>query len=178
MSLSKLFTVLSFCFFASLIGFSQVASEARKSPIAISTYKYEHTYIKLTYGQPMKRNREIFGKLVPYGQIWRTGANEATELTTTSKIKIGGKILMPGTYTVFSIPDKTKWTIIFNSELGQWGNFKYNEAFDILRITAPVGEAKEMYESFTINFEYGEKNGAYLLFMWDRTEVKIPIEII
>src|SRR5436190_14965129 len=88
--------------------------EKRISPVAMTTAKYKDSYIKVTYGQPSKKNRVIFGELVPYNQVWRTGANEATEITFTQDVLIQGKSIPSGTYTIFTIPTLAAWTIIFN----------------------------------------------------------------
>jgi hypothetical protein len=154
---------------------SQEALEPRLSPMAVATMKYEDSYIKVTYGRPHKRDRKIFGELVPYGEVWRTGANEATEITVTEDILIGGKKLRSGTYTIFTIPDKDTWTIIFNSELGQWGAYNYDSTKDLLRIEAKVGKTDQVYEPFTIEFKQKE-DGADLVMMWDRTIVSVPIQ--
>lgn len=162
---------ISCCFSAS----AQEALPTRESPLAIVTMKYEDTYVKVTYGRPHKRGREIFGGLVAYDSVWRTGANEATEITVTDKIKINGKKLKAGTYSLFTIPRENEWTIILNSELGQWGDYTYDPAYDVIRFTVPVQQTDVMYEPFTMEFEQ-EENVANLLMKWDRTKVSIPIE--
>ena len=156
---------------------AQEALKPRPSPLEVVTMKYEDTYVKITYGRPHKRGRLIFGDLIPYGQIWRTGANEATEITITQGIKIGGNILKAGTYTIFTIPHEDRWTLIFNSELGQWGAYNYNDKFDVLRFDVPVFQGDDVYEPFTIAFEQ-KANSAELVMMWDRTKVSIPIEFM
>ena len=166
-------------FFGSLILYceanAQEALKPRPSPFATVTMKYENTYVKVTYNRPHRRDREIFGKLVPFGKVWRTGANEATEITSTGEITIGGKKLDPGTYTVFSIPDADHWTIILNSELGQWGSRGYNEKFDIARFNVPVEYIKTTHEPFTIEFEQNNSE-TNLVMIWENTKVSLPIE--
>lgn len=157
--------------------FSQAAPKARKSPMAVATLKSGKTYVKIVYSQPFKNEREVFGSLVPYGKIWRTGANEATEITLTQKIKIGGKTLAAGTYSVFSIPQADKWTLIFNKELGLWGEYEYNSKCDVLRFDVPVKTLDQSWEAFTIKIDKLGK-GATLSMMWDKTAVEIPIEIL
>ena len=154
--------------------YAQEPLKPRPSPLEMVTMKYEGTYIKVTYGRPHKRGREIFGGLEPYGQVWRTGANEATEISVTDRINFGGKILEAGTYTIFSIPYADRWTIILNSELGQWGAYNYNEKSDILRFDVPTQQLEIVYEPFTIEFEQ-EAKSANLVMKWDRTAVSIPI---
>ena len=157
---------------------AQEAVKPRPSPTAIVTLKYEDTYVKVTYCQPHKRGREIFGKLVPYGKVWRTGANEATEITTTKNIIFGGKQLPSGTYSLFTIPGEQQWTIIVSKDLGQWGAYNYHEGSDVLRVEVPSGAVpKVTYEPFTINFEQKNKS-ANMVLMWDKTQVSIPIKFI
>lgn len=153
----------------------------RKSPIAIAKITHEptSTYLKIVYGQPYKRDRDIFGNVVPYDQVWRTGANEATELTTTKDILFGGKELEAGTYTLFSIPHKNEnWTIILNNELGQWGAFDYNEGHDEMRIEAKTTVSETTTEAFTIQFSDVADDSANIILRWDKTEVKIPVKFI
>ena len=150
----------------------------RPSPLEVVTMKFEDTYVKITYSRPHKRDRDIFGSLVPYGEVWRTGANEATEITLTGDILINGDSLTAGTYSVFSIPQETEWTIILNSELGQWGAFNYKEKFDVKRFNVPVEKMEEIYEPFTILFEQKGLKNANIVMMWDSVRVTIPIEFL
>ena len=157
---------------------AQEPVQPRPSPLEMVTMKYEDTYVKITYCRPHKKGREIFGELVPFGQVWRTGANEATEITITKEIKIGGQQLDAGTYSIFSIPEKDKWTIIINNDLGEWGAFRYNEEHDMLRFEAKVEETDEIFEPFTIEFEQTGLKKTNILFIWDKTKVIIPIEFL
>lgn len=154
--------------------YAQEALKPRPSPLEMVTMKYEDTYIKITYCRPHKRGRKIFGDLLPFDEVWRTGANEATEITITGSVKLGDQIIKPGTYTLFTIPNKDHWTIILNSELGQWGAYNYNSKLDVIRFDIPVLTTKEVYEPFTIAFEQ-KAHSAELVMMWDRTKVTIPI---
>lgn len=132
------------------------------------------TYVKVTYHSPRMRGREIFGDLVPYGEVWRLGANEATELTTTGDINFGGEPLEAGTYSLFAIPAQDTWTIIVNRGLGQWGAYNYNEQADVMRVEVPAAPIDSSFEAFTIRFDEAE-GGADLVMAWDQTEVKVPI---
>ncbi len=144
--------------------------------MAIVSNRYKDTYTKITYSQPHKHGRAIFGALVPYGQVWRTGANEATELTITKDIKINGLDLKAGTYSLFTIPGKESWTIILNSDLGQWGAYNYNSKLDVLRFDVPVVPVTEfVYEAFTILID-PKNSKADLVLAWDRTKVIIPLQ--
>jgi hypothetical protein len=152
--------------------------EHRKSPIVISSFSHADTYIKIVYGQPYKRGRDIFGGLEPYGEVWRTGANEATEITVTNDIFMDGNRIEAGTYSLFSIPGEDEWTIILNNQLGQWGAFNYDEADDYLRFQRPVIETEEVIEALMITFEETENFDSLLVISWDDTRIEIPIEII
>lgn len=159
--------------------YSQSPAEGqRSSPLAIANLRYKDTYVKITYSQPRKHGREIFGKLVPYGKVWRMGANEATEITATKNITLNGFLLKAGTYTIFTIPEKDKWTIIINSELGLWGSYNHNPKLDILRFDVPLQIiASETYESFTISLDPHAET-ADLLLKWDNAKVSIPIKFL
>ncbi|WP_445664023.1 DUF2911 domain-containing protein [Fodinibius sp. AD559] len=155
--------------------------DRRKSPIAIAqtTHEPSNTYVKIVYGQPYKKDRQIFGELVPYNEVWRTGANEATELTTTKEISLAGKTVPAGTYSFFSIPRKgDSWTIILNNELGQWGAFDYDSAHDAFRVDVPSQSTEKVTEAFTIRFADIQQDSTNIIMEWDQTEVKIPIEFI
>lgn len=156
-----------------------IKPKPKASPIGLTSFLMEDTYLKATFGQPFKNGREIFGTLVPYGKIWRTGANEATEFTTTKDIKIDKKLLKAGTYTIFTVPNADKWTVIFNSSLGQWGAYKYDEikSANVLEIEANVEKSDDEYEAFTIIFEQNKK-GVDMLLLWDKTKVVVPISAV
>jgi hypothetical protein len=130
--------------------------------------------MKVTYSRPLKNDREIFGKLVPYDQVWRTGANEATEIKLYQDVMFGGKKLSAGTYSLFSIPNATEWTIIFSSDLDYWGAYSYKEGGDVLRIKAKPSEGNKEVEAFAIQFEStGSKSGVMRL-AWDKVVVEVP----
>ena len=155
--------------------FGQEAISPRESPLAITRVRYKDAYLKVTYSQPHKRNREIFGKLVPYGQVWRLGANEATELTVTKDILVGEQLLRAGTYSLFAIPDKEKWTVIINSEVGLWGAYNYNQKLDVMRLETPVQKISAIYEPFTMALD--QKNELVdLVIAWDDVRVTIPFK--
>ncbi len=158
--------------------FAQDALKPKPSPLGMATFKQDDAYIKITYSQPHLRDREAFGnaKLIPYGKVWRTGANEATEITTTKDIMLGGKKLSAGTYSIFTIPNEDEWTVIINSELGQWGAYNYNEESDVIRFTVPVAKNDVKYEPFTIKFDQADDKVS-LNMMWDDVMVSIPVSL-
>jgi len=112
----------------------------------------EKAIIKIYYSRPQKNDRDIFGSKVPYGKVWRLGANESAEFKAYQDITIAGKKLKAGTYSIFAIPEKDQWTIIFNSDLDYWGAYSYNEKNDVLRISAPVKSTSGVVEAFSIQF--------------------------
>jgi hypothetical protein len=169
------------CLFFIFIGFNSFSQEGikpRTSPLSIASLRYKDTYFKIVYSQPLKRGREIFDTVVPYGEVWRTGANEATEITVTRDIIVNGTPLKAGTYSLFTIPEKDNWTIILNSELGLWGSYNYNSKLDVLRFQVPVQLLKDVvYEPFTINID--QKNDkAEVILLWDSVRVSFPIQFI
>ena len=147
----------------------------RKSPIAIASVKHDGTYLKIVYGQPYRRGRTIFGEWEPYGEVWRTGANEATEITITKTVRFADEVVEAGTYALFTIPYEDRWTIILNNGLGQWGAFDYNEQLDYLRFDVPVKKLDKPVEAFTIEFGDVNLNTTSINLKWDLVEVDIPV---
>jgi len=152
------------------------APEPRASPMALASISIGDAYIKVVYSSPRKRDREIFGGLVPFGETWRTGANEATEVTFTSDVMFGSAHVEAGTYALFTVPGPTQWTILLNSELGMWGEFSHDPEKDVHRITVPSRETNTMHEAFTISFRENG-SGHEMVFACDRTEVAVPIMV-
>jgi hypothetical protein len=148
------------------------------SPEDNVVFHHDDLTIKVFYNRPYKKGREIFGKLVPYGKVWRTGANEATTFETTKDLKIEGKILRKGIYSLWTIPGPDKWTIIFNSEHGQWGINSEGEANrspdrDVLTVEIAALHQEKEFEQFTIAFNMtGEE--AEMVLLWDKTLVAMP----
>jgi len=158
--------------------FSQEAVKPRPSPLAIVSCRYKDAYLRITYCQPHKQGREVFGKLVPFGQVWRTGANEATEFILTRDIKINGLDLKAGTYSVFSIPEKDKWTIIINADLGLWGAYNYNAKSDVIRFDVPVTTLTDAaYEPFSMWIDQKNDKADWLM-AWDKTKITIPVQFL
>lgn len=152
--------------------------EHRKSPIVITSLSHEDTYIKIVYGQPYKRGRTIFGELEPYGQVWRTGANEATEITITEDIRMADRRIEAGTYALFTIPDPEEWTVILNTELGQWGAFTYDSQYDYVRFKVPLQKAEQIIEALNITFDDIDNGETSLAIAWDDSRIDIPIEFL
>lgn len=138
----------------------------------------ESAFIKVIYSRPQKKEREVFGGMVKYDEVWRLGANETTEMKVYQDINIGGKTLIKGTYAVFAIPTATEWTIIFNADLDEWGHYSYKEEHDVLRVKASVKSNDVIVEAFTIQFKDSDNGKAYMRFAWDTVIAELPIEII
>lgn len=149
-----------------------------RSPEEEVTFNAEDLTINVFYNRPFKKNREIFGALVPYEKVWRTGANEATTFQTSKDLHIEGKTLKKGKYTLWTIPGEETWEIIFNSEYGQWGigsdgEANRNPAKDVLAIKVHAVQQEREFEQFTISFEkVGED--AEMVLIWDKTLVAVP----
>ena len=132
--------------------------------------------VRVIYGRPLKNGRDIFGGIIKYNDLWRLGANEATEIEFFKNVKIGGRTLPKGRYTLFCIPDDRKWTLIFNKDNFSWGSFTYDSKKDLLRTDIDITKNTESIEAFTIYFEE-TKNGANLVFLWDELKATLPISI-
>jgi len=150
------------------------------SPEETVTYEENSLDLEVFYNRPHKKDRVIFGGLVPYGEVWRTGANEATTFSTNEDLLIDGSTLEAGKYTLWTIPMETSWKVIFNSKMYPWGinldQKPYREPeFDALVIEIPTEHLKETTEQFSIYFEK-DHDLVDLTLSWDQTKVRIPIK--
>jgi hypothetical protein len=132
--------------------------------------------LTVDYGRPSKRRREIFGALVPYGAVWRTGANEATHLRTDRELTIGTMRVPRGTYTLWTIPAPDGWTLIVNRQTGQWGT-DYDKTQDLGRAAMKVRTLSAPVERFTIVIEPAGQVAGVLTMIWDTTQASIPIRV-
>lgn len=158
---------------AGLMAFAFNAEAQKKitSPSAKAKGKVGAANISIDYHQPSARERKIMGGLVPYGQVWRTGANNATVFNVDRDIRIEGQHLPKGKYALFTIPNKDEWTIIFNKKHDQWGAFNYNKEDDVLRVKVKPETTEEFGETFTIDL-----NGNDVVLFWENTRVKFRVE--
>lgn len=161
-------------FFTFFLFSSLQAQEKRASPLIMLEEQIENTTIKLTYGQPSMKDREIFGKLVPYGQVWRTGANEATIIEFSTDVLLNGQKVLAGKYALFSIPGEENWTIILNSIWNQWGAYTYDQEKDVIRFEVETKNLKRSIEKFTIKLDKNQ----YLGLCWSTIKVDFKIEVI
>jgi hypothetical protein len=132
--------------------------------------------IRVIYSRPQRDNRVIFGGLVEYNQVWRMGANEATEIEFFKDAVIAGKKIAKGRYTLYALPTESKWTIIINKDTDTWGAFVYDQKKDVLRTDVPAQTISTPIDAFTINFIKSDK-GASLVVAWDTVSVSLPIDI-
>jgi hypothetical protein len=131
----------------------------------------------VTYSRPNVKGRVIYGGLVPYNTVWRTGANTATEVTFSEDVKLNGHDVPAGTYSLFTIPNKDQWTIIVNKAVKDWGAYSYKAENDLLRFTVKPARTNDKYETFTIQFANSTTRSADLQILWDHTAVTIQITV-
>ncbi|MBA3828412.1 MAG: DUF2911 domain-containing protein [Taibaiella sp.] len=150
---------------------SVYAQKALPSPREVAKGKVAGATVIIDYGSPSVKGRQIWGGLVPNGEVWRTGANEATVFTTNKEIMVEGKKLAAGSYAFFAIPNEGSWTIIFNKTAKQWGAFKYNSKEDALRVTVKTKHSPAFHERllYVVN-----SNGFSL--EWENLEVPVMIK--
>lgn len=157
---------------------AQEFSGLDKSPADIATYpqssRQPDKNIKVIYSRPQLKGRAL-SDLAPSGKVWRTGANEATEVVLYQDATINGKALSAGTYSLFTIPGKNQWTVIFNNKINQWGAYSYDESADALRAEADVSTASESLEAFSITFQEDGDN-VHMVMGWGNTRVKLPMK--
>jgi hypothetical protein len=158
------------------LGMVQAQELPTPSSKAIVKQRIGLTDIKVVYHRPNVNNRNIFGELVPFNTMWRTGANKATEVTFSTEATVQGKKLPAGTYSLFTIPGENTWVIIFNSETEHWGTGNYKQEQDVLRVEAKVSETA-FTESFTIGFDKVTKESGHLCLSWATTMVCVPIQV-
>jgi hypothetical protein len=152
------------------------AEKKRASPHETVTATVGGAKIAIEYGRPFKKGRDIFGGLEPLGKVWRTGADEATTFTTDKDLMVGNMHVPAGTYGLFTIPDKSGWTLILNKTAKQWGAFKYEQGQDLGRTPMTVKTLAAPLEQLTIAVEPKGKEGT-LKITWDRTEASVALMV-
>ena len=173
-------------FTASLLAQTNSLPPLDKSPMDMSYYPVNYPVLKIQdkiteplvarviYSRPQKSGRVIFGELVKYGEVWRIGANEATEIEFYKHVRIAGKKIPRGRYTLYAIANETSWTMIINKETDTWGSFKYNAKKDVLRVEVPAQKTDASIESLSMVFEKTTW-GMNLVVAWDMVKVALPI---
>jgi len=162
--------------------------EVDKSPMDVSYYPNNYPILKIQnkateplvvrilYSRPQKQGRKVFGELVEFGKVWRLGANEATEIEFYKDVKIGGKKVPKGRYTLYGIVSENVWTMIINKDTDTWGAFKYDSKKDVLRTDVPAQKTDEVVESMSMFFEK-TANGISLIIAWEQLKVALPITL-
>jgi hypothetical protein len=173
--MKKALIIIGIILVAGIVIFAILRSWTKShSPEEHVSYSQDGFDIEVNYSRPYKKGRDIFGDLVPYGEVWRTGANEATTIDLDEDVLVAGKLLKSGEYSLWTIPNKTTWTIIFNEETGQWGT-QYDSTRNILEVQVPAKKINNEVEQFRIEFN-GAENGLNLVMRWDKTEVAVPFQ--
>jgi hypothetical protein len=147
------------------------AQDKPASPKAEAKGTVGSAKVTVVYHQPSMRGRKVMGGLVPYGEVWRTGANDATTIEFDKPVKVEGKDLAAGKYALFTIPGENEWTIIFNSEVKQWGAYSYKKENDVLRVTVKPTKVSSPVETFVIAVA-----GDQLELKWENTSVPVKIK--
>ena len=147
----------------------------RPSPPASAQCKFsDGKAVKIDYSSPRAKGRKIFGDLVPYGQVWRTGANEATAFVTDTNVSAGGKNVPTGSYTIFTVPEQDKWTLVVSKKTGEWGTDYPGEKEDLVRAPMNVSKTSSAVENFTISFD--EKGSSCTMNLdWENTRASVDI---
>jgi len=148
-----------------------LAQNPPASPAASASGKIGNANITINYGSPSVKGRTIWGELVPYGKVWRTGANKATTFETDADITVEGQTLKKGKYGLFSIPEQKEWTIVFNKTSDQWGAFNYKQEDDVLRVKVKPSTGADLVEA--LKFEVG-KNAVTM--KWEKMSVSFGVK--
>ncbi|KAB7726460.1 DUF2911 domain-containing protein [Rudanella paleaurantiibacter] len=170
--------LVGFCLLALLISPRFVQAQLNlpePSPPATVKQRIGFTDLTIAYSRPAARGRVIFGGLVPYGELWRTGASDATILTLTDPVTLAGKPLPAGSYSLFTIPGRMEWTVVLNSHVGGHGLDGYDPKNDVMRFVVKADSSQRFYESFTIEVGDIVRNQANLYLLWANTSVRFPL---
>lgn len=167
-----------FLLLGTLIVCSMLFAQQNKAPLSPPAHAQckfaDGKTITVDYASPRMRNRKIFGGLVPYGEVWRTGANDATTFVPTADVNVGGKDVPAGKYTIFTVPEQGKWTLIINKHTGEWGiPYKY-ESEELARVPMQVSKTSSPVEDFTISFDQNG-NSCTMRMSWENTQASIQI---
>jgi DUF2911 family protein len=151
------------------------AQESRPSPSGTADVTLKGQTISIQYSRPSMRGRKIMGGLVPYGEVWRTGANEATQISTPLNLTIGGANVPAGLYTLYSLVGEHNWKLIINKQTGQSGT-EYHANQDLVRVDMQMGKTSAPVEQFTISWKKTGEAAADLIFEWETTRLTVPVK--
>lgn len=158
-----------------MAAFSQNSNTPPASPAATVKQDFALTSVEVSYSRPSVKGRKVFGELVPYGKVWRTGANAATTITFGSDVTIGGKKVPAGKYGLLTIPDQNEWTVIISKQTNVTSPNAYKEADDVVRVKVKPEQLPVKVESFMIGFDNIKANSMDALILWDNVAVAFPI---
>lgn len=174
---------------AATTAFTAKLPEIDKSPLDMCYYPANYPVLKIQqktneapiarviYSRPMANNRTVFGELVEWNKVWRLGANEATEIEFFRDVKMGGKKVPKGKYTLYAIPSADQWTIIVNKDTDTWGAFKYDEKKDVARVPVTVRKNSSPVNAFSMMFEKSGPDAITLNMAWENATVALPIDL-
>ena len=167
--------IFALMFMLGAVAGAQQDKSKRPSPPGTAEVTLKGKKITIDYSRPFMKGRKIMGELVPYGKVWRTGANEATTLTTEANLNIGGTNVPAGTYTLFTLPSDGTWKLIINRQTGQSG-LDYDEKQDLARVDMKKSQTKEPVEQFTISFDAKGNDTADLVLEWENSRLTVPVK--
>ncbi len=145
------------------------------SPTATIKQDFSTSSIEVNYSRPSLRGRKAFGKIVPFGQVWRTGANNATKITFGEDVSLKGNLVKAGTYALYTVPGEKEWKVIINKGIGNWGTSGFEDKDDVAQFTVPAARTAEKVESFTISVDNITNKTCDLVLSWENTKVIIPV---
>lgn len=170
--MKKKLTIATTNFVIACLLSTSLFAQQKASPPKVSKASIKGNDVTINYSSPSKKGREIYGGLVPYDKVWRTGANEATTIELSKDAKVGSLDVKAGKYALFTIPGKSEWTIIINENAKQWGAYDYDKSKDVGRFTVPAASLDEVVESFAINLS----DEGTVSIVWDQTKVEFMIK--
>lgn len=159
----------------SVAAYSQFTLPAA-SPRQKVEQQFSMSKITVDYGRPGVKGRKIFGDLVPFGKVWRAGANSSTKITFEQSVNFGGKTVSAGTYGLFVIPTEKEWKVILNKDSQQWGAYTFDEKQNVVDVAIPVQKLAEKQEWFVIELNPVDDNSVNLVMKWDFTKVELPLK--
>ena len=174
--LSSVLFLASFSQAQTATGETLMLNLPRASQHALVVQRIGLTDITINYHRPLTNGRQIWGKVVPYGQVWRAGANENTTITFTDPVTIEGQPLEKGTYGVHMIPGETEWTVIFSKDAAAWGSFSYKQADDALRVTVKP-QAAELHDALAYDFDDVKPDSAVVTMRWEKVAVPFKVQV-
>ena len=167
-------------FLTTFLALSVAAYSQFTLPAASPRQKVEQQFsmskITVDYSRPRVKGRKIFGDLVPFGKVWRAGANSSTKITFEQSVNFGGKTVSAGTYGLFVIPTEKEWKVILNKDSQQWGAYTFDEKQNVVDVTIPVQKLAEKQEWFVIELNPVDDNSVNLVMKWDFTKVELPLK--